>query len=124
MSVFMVSPEHIGLIADYCRDQLPVLRAVRDTGYTIDRIGVARALHDMNVCALVARYGVDHGMGYPFEDPPRAPSFVESGHLGRQIDCYLHQCSEGDVNESPLFLALDNWRDASLPTDTTAPWGI
>lgn len=97
---------------------------------------VAIKLYEMNDMALRARYKDEWWLedlmegdykeficnGNPFEN--------ESLQLLKSIQCYLYQCSEGNVPETPLYKAIDEFASrimfhivSSLPEYEKAIWG-
>ncbi len=89
----------------------------------------------MNAAALAERYGDEGGelAGeelYQFKDALGCTYDLDLWQLLKSLDCYLYQCSEGDVVESELFKGLSEFRDrfsrvlvASLPQYNAATWG-
>lgn len=67
----------------------------------------AQELFDMNKDAIHARYGEDVEHEFKF-----TPDFgVTPTNLYWSIRSLLYQCSEGSVPETPLFIALDTYKD-------------
>lgn len=97
------------------------LMHIQDTDGARDAFG--QDMYSMNVEAVVQRYPdcvgnpnnmpgpVDENNNhapykYRFELPPKTIQFYKS------LSCFLYQCSEGNVPETPLYLALDKYNDA------------
>ncbi len=82
----------------------------------------------MNARAYDARYGPDdHGIG---EYKPDRASFSDPFQALKSLDCFIYQCSEGDVPKESLYIALAELRDhlcrvivTSLPNYESATWG-
>lgn len=79
------------------------------------RLGIA--LQEMNIAALVARYGVD---GLDIDEQHISFTFYRFSDAApaailKALDCLLYQCAEGDIPEtSPLYerlkRAAEAWR--------------
>ena len=133
MSAFLVSAATIDVILTQLqlRDGETLARlflpftAPDDPRDRLDDLGAQ--LLALNGEALRQRYG-DPGAipHYTFTARPET-----AGYATRQLDCYLYQCSEGDVPEQPLFEALKAMRVllvdrvlANVPAYARAPWGV
>jgi len=141
MSAFIVQADTINRIANLFDkaqfdNQAPlcyVRRVIkmRDFG----RIDLLQAfvneLHGMNIGAMIARYGNRNEFD---ETQTRYKSMpIDNKDLWqvlKSLDCYLYQCSEGDIPESPLFKEVEAAREALadwLLRNTTeynaATWG-
>ena len=85
-----------------------------------DAASLGQALYEMNINATWQRYpGDDTEDSLPgtHKDGKLAKYQHELVHASRYavyeaIREYLYQCSEGDVDELPLFIALSSWQDA------------
>jgi hypothetical protein len=74
---------------------------------------IGAALYGMNCNAVMQRYPdcskddlpgpID--AGYKYRDEP----ITSSVQLYKSFQCYLYQCSEGDVSELPLYKALTDF---------------
>ena len=84
-------------------------------------------LNAMNYAAVNARYK-EHIEPNPVQYRVVVPA--SDGDLFKLLDCYLYQCSEGDVPETwPLFAEVEKARAKlaqhicrSLPQYDAAPW--
>lgn len=71
------------------------------------------AMRDMNVAAVIARYGPSDSLPGPLPLLPyqfrlvTAPGLVQTV---KSLACYLYQCSEGDIPERRLYQQLDKWQ--------------
>ncbi len=71
------------------------------------------AMRDMNVAAVIARYGPSDSLPGPSPLLPYqfrlviAPGLVQTI---KSLDCYLYQCSEGDIPDRRLFQQLTKWQ--------------
>ncbi len=71
------------------------------------------AMRDMNVAAVIARYGPSDSLSGPSPLLPyqfrlvTAPGLVQTV---KSLACYLYQCSEGDIPERRLYQQLDKWQ--------------
>lgn len=122
MSAFMCSPETLYVISDYLFT-LRRLEAMKSVGLikkdplSVERIDLFGMLYKMNKDAVIARYGEgakDELIGYEMldgfyqarreygENEELIPDVV----LFYKINCYLYQCSEGDLDKSPLYTFL------------------
>jgi len=73
---------------------------------------LGQALREMNVAAVIARYGPSDDLPGPFPLLPyeyrgvMPPSPIQAI---KTLACYLYQCSEGDIPEQPLYRQLRKW---------------
>jgi len=71
------------------------------------------SMRAMNVAAVIARYGPSDSLPGPDPLLPyqyesiMAPSPIQAI---KSLDCYLYQCSEGDVPKETLYQQLTQWR--------------
>jgi len=103
-----------------------VTTGLRELGHSLDE-KLARAMFDMNVCAVCQRYPDKleiYEFGYVSEPLPTKIQLIKS------LDCFLYQCSEGDAPERPLYKALDHIRltlcgeyVSNTPEYDKAMWG-
>ena len=125
MSAWMVSEESIAKIAAYmvkkgyekyyddCFGKLTDICGEHKDSNEYDPMGnfsyknMFRALEDMNVRALNARYGDPIEIVY--ENIPQEPAVPDPGNkkdsvqLYKTMRCYLYQCEEGKVPDSDLY---------------------
>ena len=72
-------------------------------------------LREMNVAAVVARYGPSDSLPGPCPLLPyeykcmSAPAPIQTI---KSLACYLYQCTEGAVPEQTLYQQLRNWKSA------------
>ncbi len=72
-------------------------------------------LRDMNVAAVIARYGQSDELPGPTPLLPyqhentSAPSPIQ---VIKSLGCYLYQCSEGNIPSRPLYQSLSSWETA------------
>lgn len=85
--------------------------------------------HRLNVMAVDQRYGEKNQCEYT---PRIDPNWTTSGPVQayKSLQCFLDQCSEGDVPETPLFQAVSDYHNAlaraivdALPEYDKANWG-
>ena len=135
MSSFMVCPETLYILSDYLFSlkkiremlQLKVKGLKQKDALSIDREDLFNMLYEMNTDALTARYGKDSlevMVGYKperevFTEARREYSkrydneelFVDSrvyyNLIFYKLGCYLYQCAEGNIDESPLYKYLN-----------------
>jgi hypothetical protein len=67
------------------------------------------ALWRMNAEAVSQRYG--EPWDWAMYTPAPETSGAESLQVFRDIACYLYQCAEGDVEETPLYRAMGDLQD-------------
>jgi hypothetical protein len=91
---------------------------------------LAEKLYQLNVEAVAQRYSL-HRERTPVQFIPGAGLSSSPVRGYKLLQCYLYQCSEGNVPETALFkqlsaLAGDIAQDIvqSLPAYDDAPWGI
>lgn len=104
MSSFMVSDQCINRVLTWLtkpanhRELEMVIRCLElDTGELI-----GQKMKEMNQAALTARYGGNNDEKYKGFKPEQ----VSDVEVLKGLACFLYQCSEGDVPELPLYLAL------------------
>jgi hypothetical protein len=124
MSAFVVDPETIAAIIGEITWDAPDAGSARHFGLREymasegwptateeERERLAVAMWDMNVDAVCQRY--------PGRETPEAHPWPGTGriyHRGnvqgyKSLQCYLYQCTEGDVPERPLYKTLDRCSD-------------
>lgn len=140
MSAFVVSDETINRILSTLNHGTERQKAYRlvaiaqadGTPGSIETLG--HALFAFNLRAVDARYG--KGEARTFRDPwadyqyrPTAP--VSKVATLKALNCFLYQCTESDVPETPLFQALkdlsNHWAHdivSNLPEYDRAPWNV
>lgn len=104
--------------------RIPSSRALFDGMPACDANGTAigRALFAMNERAMDARYPGRWRDDYAVGEPLSSEAFSYRGETRnamcrtvaerhKAIDCLLYQCSEGEVDQEPLFLALTKVRE-------------
>lgn len=92
----------------------PVPRGlVPDNPEPDDWRALGSALRDMNVAAVIARYGPSDSLPGPSPLLPyqfqlvKAPSPIQTI---KTLDCYLYQCSEGNIPDWTLYQQLSKWQ--------------
>lgn len=100
----------------------------------LDAVGLR--LWEMNHLALKARYGADepHGVKYEHQVPKgyyshNPPTLAVRCAMLKAANCFLYQCSEGDVPELALYCEVAKARHdlalaivSDLPEYEAAPW--
>jgi len=128
MSAYVVEPETIGKIISGL--QFNESRRIQNLGVAVDaqRRTLAENMFNMNVAAVCARYPQDKPERYTFEYVS-GPIPTKIG-LIKALNCFLYQCSEGDIPEWGLFKELDHIRYslcyeyvANTPEYDKAMWG-
>jgi hypothetical protein len=110
-----------------------VLAAIRKRGYWSGQSvqadqhlqRIAADLFAMNARAMAARYGCQ-------DEPPHheyRPAFPTDIEMYKALRCLIHQCSEGNVPDEPLYRELEAVASclaaeiiARLPAYQRAPW--
>ena len=117
MSAYVVDDETIVRIVTYFQtdgSNHPIMRGrvyclLMDAGYIIsdeqEARRLAKDLFDMNVTAVCQRYSDESPDNYAFDwvSVP-IPSAVQAV---KSLDCYLYQCSEGNVPDQPLYKVVN-----------------
>jgi hypothetical protein len=95
---------------------------------------IGLALYGMNYNAVMQRYSDlkrdelpgPIEAGYKYSDEP----ITSAIQIYKSLQCYLYQCSEGDVPELPLYKALDAYQHeiadhmiTNTPEYERAAWG-
>lgn len=91
-----------------------------------DASAIGRALLAMNVRAVNARYS-EHAAAPAYT---WTPAMADDAQYAKSLDCYMYQCSEGDVPDEPLYAAMEHVRRflgadlvRRLPDYEEAEWG-
>lgn len=136
MSAFVVKDSTINRIVTYLGEHqhADLARIFESLGYSLaDRPAeLALALFNMNCEAVDQRYA-DRPARTEFHPGPYHYTvdflYTDAGIL-KAAGCLRYQCSEGDVPETPLFKALDDFIGAlayhvvcGLPEYDQAEWG-
>ena len=137
MSAYIVDDSTVNRILAYLmhKEGYVARQLVTDHSTDASLPGLGQAMRDLNVAAVSARYpddSLDNLPGpcpllpYAFEEelPPNPIAAYKS------LSCFLYQCAEGYVPETPLYKALEDLRAriagdiiSSLPAYETAAWG-
>ena len=134
MSAFVVDDSTINKIVAAVRNDSHMTLQFELLGYLpkTQPEKLAAALFDMNCDGVDQRY----------EDKPARTDFHPEPFTFRRVlpptnvptykavSCLLYQCSEGDVDTTPLYGALESCKEylageiiSSLPEYESAPWG-
>ena len=120
MSCFIMNENRIAALAHEIITRNKGDLLVGEQGKTYDREGLADAMFAMNLDAFRQRYGMKASL----EDldcidldtrnwhPLEALSEVQ---FFKSLQCFLYQCTEGDVDEKPLYKTLDAIRGLLVP---------
>jgi hypothetical protein len=108
MSAYVVEDETINRIATWLRDGRYncCFSKLEELGYskTTDK-SLSLLVTDMlamNVKAVNARYGENAKPSFLSFKPVQATII----QVYKSLECFLYQCSEGDVHKEPLYIAL------------------
>lgn len=135
MSAYIVAPETIDRIVTYLDElqlrhewlYLEALRAAEvSPGRPDTSTALGQALYRLNAAAVDHCYGEsDEAPAYHYTYRRASPTQVY-----KSLQCFLYQCSEGDVPQHPLYQALDRIQRklaadiiARLPEYQAAVWG-
>jgi hypothetical protein len=122
MSAYVVEDETINRIVAHLesqamgRDDWGFAQFMREQGYTMgqraDRERLANAMFALNVRAVEERYGEGEAAKFrPLDFAPRGVAPVGLLATYRALQCWLYQCSEGDVEASALFRLMSQLSD-------------
>lgn len=124
MSAYMVSPATIENILGYFECQLPdtikEILSQHDWDYSWDKLG--HELVAMNARAIMERYGEDP-LGKDWQSWIAAPDVYDNLQPNtavtqiqavKSLQCYLYQCSEGNVPQEQLYEMLDKIENATI----------
>jgi hypothetical protein len=140
MSAFMVEDKTINRVVNYLRydndsGHWTKTRLEREAGIilngkTTEADKLARAMFDLNVRAVEDRYG--EGEAKTFRALDFKPDYAGGSRMQvlKSLRCWLYQCTEGDVPETPLYQIMDDYSNrlayaivSSLPEFEAAEWG-
>ena len=123
MSSFMCSPVTIYVISDHLftlrkLTELKELGLIKKDPLSVERVDLFNLLYQMNKKALIERYGegVEDLIGYEMLDGfyrarreyGEKEELIPDLVLYYKINCFLYQCAEGKVADSPLYKYIDN----------------
>lgn len=130
MSAFMVTKTTITKALDgifNCTYGVDGQFAKRQNAAAYDKLG--RDIARMNEEALAARYGEPVEGIYDDYIYPMRYGATPLEHSIKACDCILYQCAEGDVYQSPFYMALEEYKAElmkdvvrKLPEYDSAPW--
>lgn len=129
MSAYLVSDNTINAILPYLFSKEG--RFLGDPALGIDsKEELGKRMAHLNDEAMDARYGA--GTAASDRYIYRAGPAVSQVTALKQLRCWIYQCSQGSVPDSPLYRALDKLSfetlaygiAGSLPEYTAAPWGM
>lgn len=148
MSAYIVSYETLARIAETLAYKMtfpnngnavflnvePIKRVLKDCYFAWNKEYMAdeiyKRLHAMNAAAVAERYKEEPEATPDTMPTVRRYSDSELVELIKAIDCYLYQCSEGDVPENELYKALYDfnvscyrYKVQSTNEYQRAPWG-
>lgn len=141
MSAFLVEDKTINTVvkllkcSDSKLDTTWYFRKLKESGFDLLDGGdfkLGQAMFNLNIKALQERYGPNGEKGY--RDLVYKPDFFGTGFTKVQalksLDCWLYQCSEGNVPEDPLYKLMDSFADSirrqmvsRMPEYESANWG-
>ena len=136
MSAFMVSTKTIGRILAYIESDKGFSeswaeRLLLEAGFPLHGSYQEQreCLRDLNRLGVVARYGPHDDLPGTTETGYFAPVLSTRHQYLKSLDCFIYQCSEGDVPQNPLYQAIDKLGDAlahAIATEceeySTAEW--
>jgi hypothetical protein len=112
MSAYVVEDKTINTIAAWLRanktttqywEHRPELRPIWLATHSEDDLAeLGTELHELNVRAVNQRYDEDNHETYSYKREIPTSDM----HALKSMDCLIYQMSEGDVPETPLYLAL------------------
>jgi len=113
MSAFYCSDETFSAVAFLIRERPAPLHHPLPT----DADALVRTLARMNAEAILQRYGDDNfadADAVTYIDPPEAVKRNRPA-LFKSLGCYTYQCAEGNVPDTALFKALDQFETLLKP---------
>jgi hypothetical protein len=134
MSAFVVDDKTINRIATFLHDDYNnktwTLHRLEEIGITTQE-ELGKAMFDLNVNAVNQRYGDGQAATFRSLDYQFTYELVLSTFQAvKSLKCWLYQCSEGDVPETPLYKIMDDYCNnvmyhivSSNPQYERAAWG-
>lgn len=123
MSAYIVQPETINRIVTflsglryqqdgiYCHLHSPIAFENLDAPeWHARQQALAEEMLDLNVAAVRARYLDRRADYFNREAHGFVTMLVEPWQVLKSLDCFLYQCSEGDIPKHELFCKLDKFR--------------
>lgn len=139
MSAYMVSDDTINKVVSFlvyaAIAHKGVARYLENEGYPLvtpeQQETLANKMFDLNIQGVNARYGDGEAEKFrPLDFKYRLLMPCSPIHVHKALACLLYQCSEGDIDETPLYKTLTqvNYLIAesivhNLPAYELAPWG-
>jgi hypothetical protein len=117
MSAFMVEDQTINTIVNWLRTEIPNLSYIpyklRDLGIDTFAPGweeqLGQAMFELNIKGVEARYGTGEAASFRVLDYSYTPApAVPLVQTLKSLQCWLCQCSEGDVPETKLYKLFDH----------------
>jgi hypothetical protein len=139
MSAFIVEDKTINTIitmlknSESCFNSSWYIRKLKESGYYFEDGGeekLGREMFELNCRAVDERYGEGQAkefrnLNYSFNHQP----FYTVISAYKSLQCWLYQCSEGTVPESPLFKLMQDISNnianhivSRMPEYEKAPW--
>lgn len=133
MSAFVVQNDVINAVVTYLsgRNAQTIQRLIlAETGHNIatrdGRIALGTAMHTLNCQAVDARYGAGDSAACSYR---YAGKIVDAVQAYKWLRCWLYQCTEGTIDETPLYATMERVSDAlahhivsNLPRYEQAEW--
>lgn len=148
MSCFIMNSESVAKIATYAYSffapgaeyndpdewETAIYQAATEDGAEFSEKSIYSALMRMNISAYNQRYRDTESGGELADFPRNTPNAIvlemNLPALVKLIECYIYQCSEGNVCESPLYKAVEMIEHITylrivheIPAYQAAPWG-
>jgi hypothetical protein len=139
MSAFMVADTTINRIVSFLELKLlhdwPFLaEKFRRAGFEVHSekfcSELGRAMFQLNVRGVNARYGEGEAQEFRNLDYRYKPEFVDVMQVYKSLNCWLYQCMEGDVPKDPFYklmreveATVAEFIVSRLPEYDCAEWG-
>jgi len=140
MSAFMVKDETINRVVEWLyweitrsqwlRDQLEKASGIDTTTYAWAE-ALGQAMFQLNIAGVNDRYGDGEAGKFGILDYHYQPAHGSEIQVLKSLQCWLYQCTEGEVMKHPLYVFFDTVVErhlmskiiCDLPAYQAAEWG-
>lgn len=133
MSAFVVQNDVINAVVTYLASvhasgakRLILAETGKDLSTRQGRIALGTAMHELNCKSVDVRYGAGDSAGKGYEYRAKV---VDAVQAYKWLRCWIYQCTEGDIEQDPLYITMEKVSDAmahhivsSLPRYEQAEW--
>jgi hypothetical protein len=140
MSAFMVEDKTINRVVTWLRDEIKhmyfIPKKLAELGIDTGKPGweeqLGQAMFQLNIDGVTARYGKGEAESFRPLNYKYSPTYALTAYqVLKSLQCWLYQCTEGEVPETELYKLFDQDIKVylmskiidSLPAYEKAEWG-